>query len=103
MAGSYRLLTTDERTFPLADPSIATMRAVYALEVQTPFVDRASRLDVCRMMGWPEDRVNDDVAKDVYLARLAAVLFPTATVGNGDELNVTAVLEGRRDFLSALR
>lgn len=103
MATTYRPLANADQEHPLADPTVKRMRDAYRLEARAAHKSLDGRKRLCENMGWEEAVATEDpLAKDAYVVEMARLLFPTTSVGEGDDLNVAEVLRATSDFFAAL-
>ena len=105
MATGYRPLTTDDKDYPLADPSVDTMIRAYAVEVRAGHKDRASRENAAAQMGFADGACDPEHSRPEYIVSMADVLFPTIRdrIGDGRTLSVPEVARAATDFFDALR
>jgi hypothetical protein len=105
MATGYRPLTTDDKDYPLADPSVEAMIAAYAVEARAGFKDRVSREAAAKLMGFEPDACEPELSRPDYIVEMCRVLFPTCRdrIGEGKTVNVAEVLRASADFFAVLR
>ena len=105
MATGYRPLTTDDKDYPLADPSVDTMIRAYAVEVRAGHKDPASREIAARQMGFVPEACDDELDRAAYVVEMARVLFPSLRdrIGDGQTVSVPEVTRAAADFFASLR
>lgn len=105
MATGYRPLTTDDKEYPLADPSVNAMLCAFAVEVRAGHKDRTSREAAAKQMGFDADACEPELDRPQYIMDMARVLFPSARdrIGDGLTLSVPEVARAAADFFAALR